>query len=68
MLIIGRKKNGCIIFDERITVKILSIDGGEVKLGILAPQEVQIRRDEIDPATRRRGTKTPAIDLPLKNS
>ncbi|OYW21157.1 MAG: hypothetical protein B7Z55_06090 [Planctomycetales bacterium 12-60-4] len=39
------------IGDRQIVVKVLEIRGGRVRLGISAPAEVAIRRDEIEKET-----------------
>jgi carbon storage regulator len=65
MLILTRSVNQSIIIDENITFKILAINGRQIKLGILAPDNLDIRRDEIDPETKKKSHRTPAINLPL---
>lgn len=47
MLVLARKIDESIIIGENITVKIISIDKGVVKLGIEAPSSVSIVRDEL---------------------
>ncbi len=47
MLVLTRKVEQGILIDGNIVVKILSIEGGRVKLGIDAPKDVQILRDEL---------------------
>lgn len=47
MLILTRKFNEEIKIGSEITVKILSISDGQVKLGITAPNSVEIFRGEI---------------------
>ena len=48
MLILSRKVNENIVIDGRIIVKIVRLDGENVKLGIEAPPEVGILRGELD--------------------
>lgn len=50
MLILSRKLNESIIIDGRITVKVLRIDKDTVKLGIQAPAELPVHREEIHEA------------------
>ena len=50
MLILSRKLNESIIIDGRITVKVLRIDKDTVKLGIQAPTELPVHREEIHEA------------------
>ena len=47
MLILSRKTNECIVIDGRIIIKVLRIDKDNVKLGIQAPPEVTVHRQEI---------------------
>jgi len=47
MLILSRKLNESIVIDGRIIVKILRIERETVKLGIQAPQELQVHRQEV---------------------
>lgn len=47
MLVITRKLEERIILDDRISIAVLEMDGQRVKLGIDAPKEVAIYRQEI---------------------
>jgi carbon storage regulator len=47
MLILSRKINECIVIDGRITVKVIRVEGDIVKLGIEAPLEVPVHRQEV---------------------
>ena len=47
MLILSRKLNESIVIDGRITVKVVRVDGEVVKLGIAAPAEVPVHRQEV---------------------
>ncbi|WP_293885663.1 carbon storage regulator CsrA [Thiolapillus sp.] len=47
MLILSRKADETIVIGEEVEITILSIRGSQVKLGIQAPQEVDIFRTEI---------------------
>lgn len=47
MLILSRKLNESIIIDGKIIVKVLRIDKDTVKLGIQAPTELPVHREEI---------------------
>ena len=50
MLILSRKTDESIIINENITVKVVSIDKGVVKLGIDAPADISILRSELTEA------------------
>ncbi|SOB91064.1 carbon storage regulator CsrA [Ureibacillus xyleni] len=47
MLVLSRKKNESIIIGDHIEVKILSTEGDQVKLGIVAPKNVKVHRSEV---------------------
>jgi len=75
MLILSRKINESIIIDGRIVVKIVRVDGEIVKVGIEAPSDVPVHRqevyDEIQRANKealtRAGQPLPKLQ-PCKNS
>lgn len=63
MLILSRKLNESIVIDGRIIVKVLRIDKDTVKLGIQAPAELPVHREEIHEVIQRSkqsGEKHPA--------
>jgi carbon storage regulator len=47
VLVMKRSVEEDVIIDGRIVVKILRVDGGTVRLGILAPTDVPIHRGEV---------------------
>ncbi|MCS5503256.1 carbon storage regulator CsrA [Lysinibacillus sp. FSL K6-0057] len=47
MLVLSRKKDESIMIDNNIEIKVLSIDGEQVKIGIVAPKSVKVHRTEI---------------------
>lgn len=47
MLVLTRKVGESIIIGDNIEVKIVAIDGDQIKVGITAPNDVKIYRDEI---------------------
>ncbi len=47
MLVLTRKIGQSIKIGDNIEVKIVAIDGDQVKIGIVAPKEVEIYRNEI---------------------
>jgi len=47
MLVLTRRLNEAIQIGEDIEVKIVGIEGDQIKLGITAPREVDIHRKEI---------------------
>ena len=47
MLILTRKQNESVIIDDEIKVTVLNDPQGHVRLGIEAPEDVEIWREEI---------------------
>jgi carbon storage regulator len=47
MLILTRKKDESIIINGNIEIQIISIEEGKVKIGINAPKDVEIHRNEV---------------------
>lgn len=49
MLVLSRKKNESIRIGDEIIIKVISVKGGGVRLGIDAPIEINIIRSELIP-------------------
>ena len=47
MLILSRKLNESIVIDGRIVVKIVRVEGEVVKVGVEAPSDVPVHRQEV---------------------
>lgn len=47
MLVLSRKQDEKIIIGDSITLMVVSIQGDKVRLGIEAPKEVTIHREEV---------------------
>jgi len=47
VLILSRRMDESIIIGEEVTITVLSIKGKQVRLGINAPDEVSVHREEI---------------------
>jgi carbon storage regulator len=47
MLVLSRKPGESIVIDNDITVTVVGIEGGRVKLGFDAPRAVPIHRTEV---------------------
>lgn len=47
MLVLKRKLGESVVINDMITVKIVAIEGDTVKLGIEAPKDIRIFREEL---------------------
>ena len=47
MLVLSRKIGETIVIGDQIQVKVLGIEGDQVKLGIVAPKSVKVHRSEV---------------------
>jgi len=47
MLILARKPGEAIAIGDGIKIRVLEIQGGQVKIGVEAPTEVMVHREEI---------------------
>ncbi len=70
MLILSRKIDESIVIGEDIEVSIVDIKGDQVKLGIKAPKDVKVYRQEVftaiqneNKAAAQTGTQLPKLDF-----
>ncbi|APH03579.1 carbon storage regulator CsrA [Bacillus weihaiensis] len=47
MLVLTRKLNESIQIGENIEITVLSVKGDQIKLGIKAPQDIEVHRKEV---------------------
>jgi carbon storage regulator len=47
MLVLSRKKNESIVINNDITIVVVDIRGDKVRLGVDAPKEVPVHRQEV---------------------
>ena len=47
MLVLSRRTNQSFVIDGNITITVLRMQGNNVRLGIEAPKEIPIRREEL---------------------
>lgn len=52
MLVLERKSGQEIVIGKQVIVKVIAVQGGRIRLGILAPANVSIRRAELLSANR----------------
>lgn len=47
MLVLSRKSGESITIGDEVTVTVLSISGGQIRIGIEAPKDIEVHRQEI---------------------
>lgn len=47
MLVLTRRKNQSIVIGDDVVVTVLEVKGDSIRLGITAPREVQVYREEL---------------------
>ena len=47
MLVLTRKIGEKIIINDNITVTVLSMDGQKVRIGVTAPSDISVHREEV---------------------
>lgn len=55
MLVLSRKKNEKIRIGEDITIVVIEVRGDKVRLGIDAPREISVHRQEVFDAIQQGG-------------
>lgn len=66
MLILTRKLGESIHIGDQIEVKIVAIDGDQIKLGINAPREIDVHRSEIYESIQKVNNQAVSEKLPEK--
>lgn len=56
MLVLSRKKDEKIVIGDSITLMVIEIRGDKVRLGIEAPRDVTVHREEVYEAIKRENT------------
>lgn len=57
MLVLSRKKSETIVINDTIRITIVEIRGDKVRVGIDAPKDVQVHREEIYEAIQKENKK-----------
>jgi carbon storage regulator len=61
MLVLSRKKNEAIVINDDIRITVVEIRGDKVRLGIEAPREATVHRQEVWEAIHDHRTIAPAV-------
>jgi len=63
MLVLTRKLGESIAIDDHIKITVVQIKGKQVRLGINAPQETKIHREEVYQAIQDQNTAASKSDI-----
>lgn len=63
MLVLTRKLGESIAIDDHIKIVVVQIKGKQVRLGIKAPKETKIHREEVYAAIQDQNTEASQADL-----
>jgi len=59
MLVLSRKKDESIVIADHIVITVIEVRGDKVRLGITAPKDVPVHREEVYEAIH--GTRAAAV-------
>ena len=65
MLVLSRKQNERIRVGESVVVTVVRVSGDKVRIGIEAPADVRVLRDELDDEALGDVTLDAAAELPI---
>lgn len=65
MLVLSRKLGEKIFIGENICITVVDIDRGKIRIGIEAPRDVPIYRQELLPLAQQTGSTLSAQKLPV---
>ena len=57
MLVLTRKRGEEIVIGENIRLTVVAVSGNQVRLGVTAPLDVSVQREEIRPRAQGRGAR-----------
>ena len=59
MLVLTRQRDECIMIGDNIVITVVDIRGDKVRLGVEAPSDIPVHRQEVYDAIKREGQKNP---------
>lgn len=68
MLVLTRKLGESVAIDDHIKIRVISIQGKHVRLGIEAPLETKIHREEVYEAIKKQNEESAYSDIAKSRS
>lgn len=65
MLILTRRVGETVMIGDEVTVTVLGVKGNQVRLGVNAPKDVPVHREEIFERIKRGEELEPRMDEPV---
>ena len=67
MLVLSRKKNESIVIDDNIVITVVEVRGDKVRLGIEAPKETPVHRQEVYDAIQKNSPAPTPTETPTES-
>jgi carbon storage regulator len=65
MLILTRRVGETVMIGNEVTVTVLGVKGNQVRIGVNAPKDVAVHREEIYERIKREEDQDPAFGAPV---
>jgi carbon storage regulator len=65
MLVLTRKKDQSVVINDNIEIKILEVQGDQVRLGINAPRNISVHRKEVFLQIAEENRKAASINMDI---
>jgi len=66
MLVLSRKKDQSIMIGDNIVVTVVGIHGDKIRLGVVAPAEIPVHREEVYDVIKKEGREKRVVDHATK--
>ena len=67
MLVLTRRRGQAFLINNDITIRVLDVQGGKIQIGIEAPSEAKILREELYVRNNQKGRRTLKLKRGDKN-
>ena len=64
MLILTRRTGDSVVIGQDIAMTVLGVKGNQVRIGVKAPRDVTVHREEVSERIREEAKAAPVAELP----